>query len=135
MELNVKLLEQVRDAILANPKHITMPWWIVAKYGTTPTTPADCGTVCCVAGWASYLAAPKAWPKRAEVNVIDPHNAAIPDHAQKRLRLTDEEASALFDSLGWPYKFQSELRLLNPGTKAYAKVVAARIDWFIEHGE
>jgi hypothetical protein len=132
--MNKKLLMEVRDAILANPKHVNMATWV-----TNPDNeykcPFDCGTTACIAGWASYLAAPSHWPERVKDEAAEPWKDLIAEHAAKRLAIKFDDCEILFDSRSWPWRFRMRLLKFNPGTKNYAKVVAARIDHFIETGE
>src|SRR6476661_1175813 len=82
MKLNVKLLRKVQKAILANPTHFDMDFWVGreievkanCKVGTEhkltvlkeevkkwkdSEAQAPCGTTACIAGWAVALATKK----------------------------------------------------------------------------
>jgi hypothetical protein len=131
--MNKKLLQQIQQDILRHPERFGMSDW--AKK-------TDCGTVCCIGGWAL---AEKGWkfkkqsdgwvvyisPKGSVKNSddgFDPQNAAA-----DALRLSIEQASKLFYEENWPIDFYN---LFNDASTplARAAVAVARIDHFIETG-
>ncbi len=135
--MNVELLEKVRKHILEEPKRINMKNWIInpfilrdkfqeLKYQNK--LPA-CDTVGCIAGWALQVSSKK------KLTSFDKGDAQV------KLNLTYEQANRLFllenmatDKNYWPAYFENKLKNLNPGTRAYARVVSQRIKHFIATG-
>lgn len=147
MAINKKLLRKIRDHILETPKHMNM----ILFAGDTTNCDINyaeakkytCNSVGCIAGWACFLG-----PKT--IGTVPYWE--IEDKAEELLQLAPQADWAvpsmggkLFYVEGWPLKFKK--RLLNdpegdwgdpenlkfkPGSKRYAKVVADRIDHFIE---
>lgn len=122
-EKAAQALIKVRDAILAHPRQVDMASFVYKKYG--------CGTVGCIAGWCAIL--------HAEGPISEDRADELNDNADIITReitgITEVQCDKLFYDEEWPDVFQRQLSNLDPGTKAYAKVVAARIDHFIQTGE
>lgn len=91
--LNVPLLTKVLDHITEHPDEWRQSWW---------ATKTECGTACCVAGWATVFSG-------HELS-FSPHHAdemwasytadgeMIEDVAKRELGLDDEAAEALFQA-------------------------------------
>src|ERR1700739_464311 len=63
----VKLLRQVKDHILEEPKRLSMGSWMVIYPTGFPTSASwlpACGTVGCIAGWTVLLHDRKSWQAR-----------------------------------------------------------------------
>ncbi len=60
--MNTELLLEVKKAILENPDHFDMGDWGFEDDEVDSKGPIDCGTTCCISGWASWIADPKNWP-------------------------------------------------------------------------
>ncbi len=123
MDINVSLLEKVKEAVLANPNRVNMEKWFGAEIaGGVYTTSLemfknDCNTTACIAGWAIFLGNP---------NNVDYAHFAAADLLGLDLPTSDK----LFLSHYWPRKFYS-LLLSAKTQEEYAQVVADRIDHFI----
>jgi len=135
MELNIKLFNKVIEHILEEPKRLRQNCWIEKKrlnkrnfdmvvgLGSGAKEP-PCGTVACVAGWASQLSS-----KRRDIL----NDESISTHALRVLVIgDDEEAWEARENLhgGVFHYFPPET--LNPGTVKYAKSVVSRIKRFIK---
>lgn len=126
MAINYKLLRKVRDHILEEPRRIHMEQWLIkgSKYinmilGRQRGAPA-CNTVGCIAGWTAQLSESKAesW---------DCASVAV-----RKLKINYAQTKLLFHVENWPEDLQIKIGKYRNGTKSYAKVVAQRIDRFIE---
>lgn len=60
-KLNSELMHQVADAIEAFPELFNMGDWAQAS---------ECGTTCCVAGWAVKIARPKVYAQYVDYYVL-----------------------------------------------------------------
>lgn len=126
--MNVKLLRKVKRHILAVPRRFVMSEVIMREENDGPINWLnekpfpDCGTAACVAGWACLLANEGTVPENATASM---------DEARELLGLTDGQADRLFMPSAWPKKFQKGTD--DSGTKATAKVAAARIEYFIKN--
>src|SRR5882672_4453118 len=137
VKMNIKLLEKVKAAILAEPRRINMDHWLTKKIDTDQDVWLDakpkhseppCGTVGCIAGWTVVLAKRQREVKRRGAAVGDVF--AIETIAGEVLDLASSRA--LFYPNSWPEQFRLRLVAQRHGTKAYATVVADRIDFFIK---
>ncbi len=120
--INVKLLEQISEHVLAEPRRVNMDIWLDTnkiKYEH------KCHTVGCIAGWAVALKGTKEERKNH-------FYFAVKNAAMRLLRLREGDADELFLPDNWPTKYITKLRDYDEGTKGYAKVVAARIKAFIK---
>ncbi len=120
-KVNVKLLEKISEHILEEPKRVNMDAWIeedpkVHKHA--------CHTVGCIAGWAVLLKGTKSERKG--------NWWEIKETAKRLLRVSEDDANTLFYAGQWPEERQDQLTAHREGSKAYAKVVAARIADFIK---
>lgn len=160
--MNIKLLEKVKAHILEEPRRVNMAYWLALKDTTGVTNAAlptvawatvmhaaknrapACGTVGCIAGWTIIVAR-----KKRAVKALTKAGTRYPiaQLAADVLGLTQlsryEEESLwsqtqpsqrmrLFLPDRWPEPFRAKLKTHRPGTKAYAKVIAKRIDFFIK---
>lgn len=100
--LNLELLQQVRDKILADPEQHDQAEWLLVSPG-----PEHCLTAACVAGWACLLAGDEPAINRSNPRfddhlwvgwVIDSGGKEhlVPVRARKLLGLTRYQAENLF---------------------------------------
>ena len=131
----MKLALRVKKHILKEHKSVIMDYFqktavfLKGLLGSGARYMASCGTVGCIAGHTCHIADGK-WSNKSE------------DRATELLGLNWLEAKKLFyfsfseynsrDYFGAYEKERVALRSCKPGTKAYAKVVAAAIDRCIE---
>lgn len=121
--MNIRLLKQIKAAILKEPKQFVMSDWFT-KY--MDWTIPNCGTAACIGGWAIALAN-KVNPEEAkEIFLREENNEQTPE---KLLKLTGEQEDKLFYHSNWPERFQFKS---TDGALARAKKAAKRIDHFIE---
>lgn len=129
--MNVKLLNEIKEMVLAEPRRLNMYGWGVTglQYGenTDDLTP-PCGTVACFAGWAILL---KLKPEVTQVRSVpffvdeDPQESA-----ERYLRLSREQSDKLFFTDNWPKRFSNRYRLADTPQKR-AAIAAKRIDFFV----
>lgn len=130
-----KILRQVRDHILAEPKRLRM-----SKYITTQKTSglktfhadshrneevpfAPCGTAGCIAGWAVILSTPNIAP--FELERTHPYDLMV--NAAKILGITD---TSLFFVEEWPRRF-SKPYMKAKTQKTRAKYAAKMINYWL----
>lgn len=147
--MNVKLLKRVRRHILAEPKRLCMATGLMLKKGNVGNTGIkitkmpSCGTVACIAGWAVLLSQEtRKWKVRKIARTLTEKNGreknwtSLSYKAKTLLELTNTEAAELFEAgpfvSSWPYEWREKLEATYPGTRAYARVVAAYITHFIK---
>jgi hypothetical protein len=129
--MNVRLLRKVKDHILAEAQHFDMGFWVNSGEHPPRRKEQTCGTTCCIAGWANAMTiSPRAY-KKLTVDQYQHKIYGSRDNAAISLGLDDSQARKLFYTPDWPYEFQHRLEQHKPGTKAYAKVAAERIEHFI----
>lgn len=127
----VKLLRKVEKHILAEPKRFYMGWW-GTHYSKDTVEESDalppCGTVACIAGWASILALPKG--TLPTPRFID---SLCAEKGQEVLELTISQSCRLFHVDSWPSAFNpagySQLE-----KQKQAELAVARIEHFIATG-
>ena len=115
MPVNVDLLLKVRDHILADPEHFLMRSFVEKT---------DCGTACCIAGWAVALSDPGG----TDV-LLDWDNTRIYDSAVNLLGVSD----GLFFTAAWPSQFSSAYRRarIRGDEAGMARAAVDRIDHFL----
>jgi hypothetical protein len=137
-ELNVELLLKVKKHILQKPSRLHMAQWLVkansfttfskhghkyfcflnSGYNEPHTRPVpECGTVGCIAGWASVLAS-------------TPEKQYSAFSASDLLGLDSYDSSKLFFVTFWPEKYKLEY-LSSKTQRQRAKIVGQVIDLFI----
>ena len=138
MPINTELLEKVKQHILEEPRRYDQGTW----GGVSDEAP--CGTRACIAGWTIHLGG------RVGLETLQQGGGkrSVFRSAQRLLRLSDEEAQALFTgdpspcgcgepSCGlneWPYRFAR--RYQNAKTaRGRAGAAAAYLDWIIRTGK
>ena len=145
MSLNVKLLNKVKEHILAEPKRLRMEDWIVikdkisaAQLADNMIDFADCGTVGCIAGWTVMLGDPN-FIKNSELCCSNGRVGQISEKAEALLIIDDGAENNLFlhHSLYWLFHMSHwETKYWRPFYMAdkpvQAKIVAAVIDDFIK---
>jgi hypothetical protein len=124
-EMNVKLLKEVKEAILEHSKQFDMSEWhssVAARFESAaiPT----CNTTCCIGGWAAvlYNQKLKEGDTRYRLDYMD---------GEQALSLTDDQAARLFLVYEWPEIFRAKYELSSTAKKR-AEVACARIDHFIK---
>lgn len=127
--MNVELLNRVKQHILEEPRRLDMDT-IKCKVDPTLEKNPPCGTVGCIAGWATILSP-------------DFERKISPEweNEQELLGISQEQAYRLFtepkfrlirgEGLGWPADLADAYRVANTA-KERAEVTARRIDRFIE---
>lgn len=117
--MNVILLQMVRDKILEEPRQFNMYDWFNSDL-PNGEVPANCGTACCIGGWAQTIAK-EATPEEAWNSTwVSP---------SLLLGLDDKQSNRLFFEANWPKQFRSSDKA---GLKLRAKRAAARINLFIK---
>lgn len=129
--MNIKLLNEVKRAILAHPTQVNMDSWF-NSFGPRSVKPKGCGTAGCIAGWALYLDAKKK-NKPLTLQDVWAHWNRTREYESRAasclLELDNWERLFLIDE--WPDAFIVKLQKAKT-PKGYARVVAQRIDKFIE---
>lgn len=114
--MNIKLLQQIKTAILAEPDAFRMDTW-------------SCGTAHCIAGWALHLNALKiadvSLPAHQQLLV----DGRTPDAVADELLGIDEDAG-LFNVSDWPWSFQTRYEAAMSRAER-AAIAAEVIDAFI----
>lgn len=140
--MNIELLHEVQQHILAEPVRFNMnDWWYVGmsapfedlkiperrdKFARNPS----CHTTACIAGWALALRPDFEF---ISVNQIDPdyiNSDSVETTAATLLGITTEAATRLFHCEKWPANYAVAFyNTSNPPSKA--KIACERIDHFI----
>jgi len=126
--MNVKLLRKIQEHILAEPRRFRMSGYSFVSAPGTIVGPSEycgdirqvvpeCGTMACIAGWATGL------------DGGDIANAGADTGAQ-HLQLPELVADRLFFMSQWPEKFSEAYRSATT-VAAKAQIAAERIDHFI----
>jgi hypothetical protein len=133
MSLNVKLLRQVKQKILSEPRQFMMGWYFtkegeqIVLTDLPRRTIPNCHTAACIAGWTVACANGYS-PSKARDKVM-----SVGDEA--RMFLGIDITNGLFVVSGWPKKYQDAWYRAKTH-KARAQVAARRIEAFIkEHRE
>jgi len=130
--VNVKLLEKVRAAILAEPAQFVMSelYSEGEALGSfdVPRKIPNCGTAACVAGWAVTLGARFRNPKTASASSF--RNGWMAERAEELLVLNYVQGNRLFYVHEWPQSFLDRWRE-DETLKGRARIAAERIDHFI----
>lgn len=114
--MNVRLLLEVKEAILRQPELYKQENWIEKE---------DCGTTACIAGWTCLLSNRREAEKQLE---FSPFGSFAKDEARHLLGIDFEEAEELF--IYWNDEFKTRLfEAKTPREKA--QVGADYIDYFI----
>jgi len=120
--MNVELLNQVKQAILANPQNTDM--WVNWIEGTTYDKP--CATVGCIAGWTIAHGNLQEMSEKIEFDIN-----RCEENATRMLRLSGDQARRLFFVHHWPEKFQNKYNSVVGCDRDRANVIATRIEHFI----
>ena len=86
--MNLDLLRDVRNVIVANPSGFNMGTWVMDH---------KCGTTCCIAGHAYFLSVGRE-PNMDEI--------CVSSRAMKFLRISPSQALHLFHAGRWPTSFK-----------------------------
>jgi hypothetical protein len=135
--MNVELLKKVADEILARPEQFRMESWFTPKLDSIP----ECGTACCIAGWAITIAtdariegkfAPLVARRGFSFGDAGPVSSCSAHvAAQKALDLTSAQAELLFYTYEWPPRFR-DAYIESRNSTTRADVAFARIMHFIK---
>lgn len=120
-KINVRLLRRIQKQIAKEPKQFRMDRYFQHYPGSIP----NCGTACCIGGWAITLGGKFKTPEQARMEASDVHWSA-----KDALGLTIFQAARLFHLSNWPEPFRHEFFDARTLTQK-AKVAIARIDRFI----
>lgn len=123
----IGILKAVIRAIRLEPKRYSQRIWGFVDFANHESTAflkfiPDCGTVCCVAGWACLLTGLSPF-KLAEWSHegSDFRDSKVFRYAMKKLQLTDQQAQRLFTAT--PHSLYG----LTEQTEAYAEAGVAHI--------
>ncbi len=123
-----RVFEETIKLILEEPKRMDMGTFIRPKSyveNLPKRRRPTCNTVACFAGWACV--AKYGWDQAG----LRRHADRIEYKATEALGLTSLQAGDLFYVSNWPRDWRDKLWHMNPGSKAYAKVVAAYAKEFL----
>lgn len=112
--MNVPLLRQIQERILAEPEHFRMDVW-------------SCGTAHCFGGWACVLNGIRStgWD-----GTFTDDGESTYDTATRLLALRGDNSERFFLLSNWPFPFNEQYgAAATPAARA--RVAADRIDWFI----
>ena len=134
MKMNVPLLNQVIDAIKADPKRLDMQYFVHEKNSEDPEP--GCGTVGCIAGWAVLLknhrrGEPMGYVCQRLSKALGQGNSSFPVEAQELLGLSAKQATKLFYLDEWPAPFREAYATGN-NAKRRVQVTVDRIKHFVK---
>lgn len=124
--MNKELLLKVKEQILKEPKQFNMDNWFTRAPGVP-----NCGTACCIAGWALTLNMAVS-PNVARLSTADLLSSEIECAAAELLDTSD--AHKLFYVCNWPLELRHRY-ISSWRYSTVAQVAADAIDWFIENYE
>lgn len=126
--MNTKLIKQIEQAILAEPRRLEMKTWINRCDRVAP-----CGTAACIAGYAvilSRMEKGKGWYEAAQQ--ISTRHCGL--EAAELLDIGLCQSLVLFYVARWPFRYR--LRLSHAvDRKAKAKVAVDRLRYFRRTGK
>jgi hypothetical protein len=119
-----QLLRKIQELVLAKPTRLNMNAWL---FRNIPNP--SCGTVACIAGWGAVLLRPAGVSaNRLDQNASRAMKWAVGHEKYSDTRYADDLFSAgPARSLG-----EYDWVLPTPGTQEHAKVVAKRIDTYLQ---
>lgn len=127
--MNRNLLIQVRDTIAQRPGQFLMRTFF--SHQTEQQNPAaECGTACCIAGWAITLKGEFATPMDAYDHYNESSSSNLWYAGRYALDLTDEQASRLFEAGNWPAPFSGQFHHAQSDEET-AAIAVKRIDHFL----
>jgi hypothetical protein len=128
-KLNRRLFRRVANAIRKNPTQVNMGWWL---QGNNPfsTKVKGCGTAGCIGGWAVALQ----HGNKAKKLFYGLNAVSIGESARLALGISYDTSDKLFVVERWPEPWRKKLRCTKT-PRAYANVVAKRIEYFLESGK
>lgn len=126
--MNTKLLLRVKNRILKEPAQFIMADGISTRAGDgdLPRKIPNCGTACCIAGWAVTLAAKKL-PKNIKSKSWFGY---VEKRAQNILELNAYQRAGLFYLTHWPLHYRTAWKAAST-LEGRAQIAADRIDHFI----
>lgn len=135
LKINTRLLRRVQKHILAEPQRYDQDKVLIVPedYYYNPIRKPACGTVGCIAGWATLLADGK---KEISETPSPFQISRTYEHARKLLGLDEEQFQRLCGfSADWPFEFRQEY-IDDPQSQNdlvhNAQLASKRIDKFIE---
>lgn len=128
MKLNESLLRRVAAHIIEEPNRLCMAYFAACGVGGTLFVGdrgrlqefPSCATVGCIAGWAHLLAGRS--------------GCSFFSSAKRALRLTKDQAQALFYNEEWPRPFAQRYRRART-QRSRAKIAVERIEHLIKTGK
>lgn len=133
--MNVKLLEKVKAAILAEPAQFLMTTWFADSDDDYSYRPYDrarkvpnCGTAACIAGWALTIGRRYRNPRNAASRLG--REGSIGLDAARAIGVPYRFAQMLFIVSYWPHAFKERWSMASTPLQR-ARVAAQRIDRFI----
>lgn len=120
--MNTLLLKKIRDQIKAEPRQFNIHDWFSGKL-PNGSTPANCGTAACIAGWSLALATGQN-PAKADKMPVGVYR-----FGKIVLGLNDDQAKRLFFEGLWPKRYQSSKRTI---IEERARLAVNRINHFIK---
>ncbi len=133
--MNTKLLRQIQKEIREEPRRLRMSDWI--RTDVTGVGAPPCGTVACIAGFATILShdyetkAPLTFNTKALV--CQGGSESYEKEGARALGLTPRQAVTLFYTGQWPARYRNDYVSAH-SSKRRAQVTCKRIDAFIRSG-
>lgn len=129
--VNVKLLRRIKKHILEEPKRFDMLFIRNPLEGLSKELIPECGTVCCIGGWAIKFSYPKAIPDIETGGQFWQVNAEALGAGEANRLIRGREAHRLLFDRHWPEEFRRQYNAAKtPVQKAAAG--AAAIDSYIK---
>lgn len=135
--MNIELLRKIQAIVLEEPKRLVMERWISIPVDRRDSRVPECGTMGCVAGWATLLsrqAQQKDSTFRELAEEIRELGSIVQHTGATALKLDHGQATRLFYLNSWPPDFANAFT----GASQYpdylvrrANITSLRIDRFI----
>lgn len=128
--MNIPLLQQVRDAILAEPTKFDMSGWFQRD------VESPCGTTACIAGHGFAILYQTETLTKAD-ELYNRECIIILLHMTNKFDLTSIQAANLFFDENWPdqFRYAYQYATQDDDRTKMAKIAADRIDYLIATGE
>ncbi len=131
--MNTKLLLEIKEKILLMPRNFKMSAFFstILEYADKELNriPDNCGTTCCIAGWAISLQTEEKTPLAGKMFKYRT-DGLNEDLGAQYLDLTSSQAVRLFSANYWPEYFQDQYDAAETYIER-AQIAAKRIDHFI----
>lgn len=122
--MNIELLRRIKQQILQNPELYDQDSWVNVHRKT------ECGTACCIAGWACQLDDIRKF--KSLINEIESYKTpgfSIRGTARNLLDLTQNQDTELF--IYWPASYKKRYIYAN-NARERAAIGAEYIDYFVK---